>query len=282
MQFHLDNYPLQEYEPSLLYKLCILVGVIDIALFFSCIFAANVNRFFDKYDNNEEEVEIIHQVDYTDKYPIEDAAHENDTINPNSYIMDYTPDGIIILKYDEEEEGFVYWCNKKTIPYKYLETAARKYVSIYCCKNKYINRKKELEEKKRVIEERKKEAEERRNMEEEDKKEDSKEESVFATFKPYNKTNKSEPNTHNSNVVVCDRSNKYIRRGNVNEFELLQTDQHSVTETMPKLDFETFKKLFMQHNQDSNTASQDNETENNSFDVELNDALLDITIKKDV
>ena len=64
-----------------------------------------------------------------------------------SYTMDHTPCGNIVMKYDREQESFTYYSDKKDIPYKYLETVARKFVINNDCLELYIDIRDELRKK---------------------------------------------------------------------------------------------------------------------------------------
>jgi hypothetical protein len=54
-----------------------------------------------------------------------------------------TPNGNVIMTYDEPSNIFFYWSNN-AIEYKYLEVVARKFVILYDCKDIYINMFREL------------------------------------------------------------------------------------------------------------------------------------------
>ena len=45
-------------------------------------------------------------------------------------VQEFTPDGVVFMKWNEENEGFDYWCDNKEIKYVYLEVVARKYCTI--------------------------------------------------------------------------------------------------------------------------------------------------------
>jgi hypothetical protein len=64
---------------------------------------------------------------------------ENEMNIENKLIEEDTPDGIVKMTYDEFTKSFLYWA-KKSIPYKNLETVARKYVIYYDCKDLYIDK----------------------------------------------------------------------------------------------------------------------------------------------
>ena len=64
-----------------------------------------------------------------------------------SYIMDNTPCGNIVMKFDREQEVFTYYSDKKDVPYKYLETVARKFVINNDCLELYVDIRDELRKK---------------------------------------------------------------------------------------------------------------------------------------
>lgn len=99
----------------------------------------------------------------------------------NSYVMDFTPLGNVVMRYDNNRGTFEYFSNN-TIPYRYLEPVGRKYVMTYFCKPLFVDLEEEL-----------KRAEEKYDQEKEKEKEKEKEmkinepKQVFANLKSYNK-----------------------------------------------------------------------------------------------
>ena len=253
-------------EHSFIETLVTFIGILNVSLFLSCFITAHsqyyINKYFGLYD--EEVVDEI--VEYCEKYCIDEIKDNEDEtykVNPNSYIMEYSPLGIIMMKYDYNYEGFVYWCNKTQVPYKVLETVARKYVKTFTCKNIYIDRNAEIEKKKKALEEKQKQLEENEKMKSEDTHDENNiprnesENSVFANFKSYNKPGGKQNSKQNGkdDVIVCDKANKFKRIGNINEFELSQESEYKKVDNKPKLDFETFKRLF------ANNEVQDTDNE---------------------
>ena len=74
--------------------------------------------------------------------PKEELKETEENIK-NEQVEEMTPDGKVMMKYNKEENLFLYWSNKP-IMYRYLETMARKYVILYDCKDIYVNMYKEL------------------------------------------------------------------------------------------------------------------------------------------
>jgi len=61
-----------------------------------------------------------------------------------SHVRETTPQGDVIMTYDAERAMFCYYCDKRTVQFKYLEPVARKYVIEHGCKRLYIDIRKEL------------------------------------------------------------------------------------------------------------------------------------------
>ena len=137
----------------------------------------------------EEEQEEL----YEDKYPIKKDRNTNKEPNVKLLsIMEYTPQGNVFMKYDFENESFDYWSDYKEIPFKYLETVARKYVNTFCCIDLYIKEESDEEysddfETEEEVSTSEEEASEEETSEEEKgeekEEEDSDDEGVFAKLK---------------------------------------------------------------------------------------------------
>ena len=57
----------------------------------------------------------------------------------NKFVYEKTPNGYIIMNWDQDNDGFQYWSDN-TIPYKILEVVARKYVLTFDCIELYIDK----------------------------------------------------------------------------------------------------------------------------------------------
>lgn len=96
----------------------------------------------DNDSESEDENETEEEVPYTSLYPLKDATDNRHVKGKleRYFLIENTPDGIVIMMYDPSRESFVYWGDKTSIPYNVLETVARKFVTTYECKNIYIER----------------------------------------------------------------------------------------------------------------------------------------------
>jgi hypothetical protein len=83
------------------------------------------NRFLREYDEMADDPEA----------PVP-AAH--------AHVRDTTPQGDVIMRYDADRAMFCYYCDKRSVQFKYLEPVARKYVMEHGCKRLYIDMRKEL------------------------------------------------------------------------------------------------------------------------------------------
>ena len=184
----------------------------------------------------------------------------------NSYIIEYTPLGNVLMIYDNLKKTFVYYSDN-TIPYRYLEPVARKYVKIYNCRPIFVDMEEELkiaEEKweKERIEKEQKEEENKRKAEElkrsgvnhENKK------NVFAKFKSYNKDTTSSktmvappknsiPNKNltkeqeNEKVLLKERANRYRYEGKISNFSFIQKVKRNVVDKKYAMTFSDFKRM---------------------------------------
>lgn len=222
-----------------------------------------VGRLFDKDD----EPIVVKQVAYHERYPIKHAIQTEHEMNPHSYVVDNTPEGIAIMKYDKDEEGFVYWGSKK-IKYQHLETIARKYVTMFQCKDLYTPRKTSNKDgecdsdcrdsdsydnsvgdvSENNVSENDGVDDSDNNDDVTDKKKAEEEQKAkndpFVNFKSYNKTTVSvdKDNNEQSPASGC----KFIHKGEFKDFKFTHDKTIMGIDDKPKqkLDFETFKKMF--------------------------------------
>jgi hypothetical protein len=147
---------------------------------------------------SEEESERYEQK-YMDQYlELKNSEEQADCVDPPSKIHENTPAGDVIMFYDQDLESFVYYCDNKSVPYKYLETVARKYVIDNRCLSNFVD----------LAEEIKKAVERRDGPVAEEPSVPSKN-TVFATLKRYNQRRENQ----SKGAVVTEKSNRYSWRG---------------------------------------------------------------------
>ena len=213
------------------------------------------SKYFDEYDGyierkrnetaNEKEI-----------YQDENKQHIQECLDNMYYstITDFINEtyGTIIMCYDHATQSFAYYAKTANIPYKYLETAARKYViDTNAPEDLYVDIRKEYENASNKINNRiNKKISSSTKEDKEEAKEEAKEEdeNIFATFKSYNKatnipvseihntkdtstktpleesvlssfTKSSNPSTSSSAPILRERANRYSYRGKLTDFE---------------------------------------------------------------
>lgn len=158
---------------------------------------------------------------YEEKYQIEEQTDDDPTeTNINNVVIDATPDGNVAMRFCKNEDGFLYWADNN-ISYKYLETVARKYVRSFNCRGVYIDRVAFLKKKLDKLQEEINKNNEAKNKADDNKADENNandnkaDDNVFANLKKYNSKSKNvklKTKIMRSDVV-CDKANKYVRRG---------------------------------------------------------------------
>jgi hypothetical protein len=194
----------------------------------------------------------------------------------NSYVMETTPVGNVVMFYNVDKEAFEYYSDH-SVPYRFLDVVARKYVKVYNCRPLYVDMEEELnqqKEKKKKMEE----EEQRKKQEEEQKQlqkqtigaktaapETAEKKSVFTKFKSYNKEagsgrvnsapppknsipNKSATAEENKNVCLKERANHYTCEGRFANFNILKKINRKVVDKKYAMTFADFKKMQKQNN----------------------------------
>ncbi len=172
----------------------------------------------DTYNDNEDEEDVP----YENEYSLDNVKNDNEDLDFNlCYITEITPDGSVFLRYNDADECYDFWSDKKVISYKYLETAARKFVTTFRCTNIYINREKDIKDQ--IQEE--KELEEQKKMKKEDKESDS-DDDVFAKLKP-----KPQLICKNTKMKSARIANRYRHQGKEDIFINLMKKSKSKSKT---------------------------------------------------
>jgi hypothetical protein len=183
------------------------------------------------------------------------------------HVMEYTPQGNVLLTYDVSKCSFRYYSDN-TIPYRYLETVARKFVKQFNCRPIYVD----MEEELKVAEEKwnKEKAEEKEKAEKEkqikeeaikQKKPIEEKKNVFAKFKSYNKeagtgkvstgvppknsipNQKLEEKQANEKILLKEKANRYTYEGKMANFSFLKKVSRKVVDKKYAMSFADFKKM---------------------------------------
>ena len=185
----------------------------------------------------------------------------------NNYIMEFTPLGNVYMRYNNYKKSFEYFSNN-TIPYRFLESVARKYVMTFWCKPLFIN----IEEELKIAED--KYNEEKKQMEIKEKERENvatnNPKNIVAQFKNYNKnqmnqsslkpqaknrvqsnftlpshikSNLPNVNTTTDKQLLKEKANRYTWEGRLSDFCPLKKIDKKVLNKNLVLSFADFKRL---------------------------------------
>jgi hypothetical protein len=202
------------------------------------------------------EVEMFDEYDNLDDNELTEEYVKDLELNT---ITDTTPRGDVLMHYSKLLNSFVYYSKTKEIPYKYLETVARKYVIKYNCKRLYVDIRKEYEkgvQKYKEMKE-KEEHDKKEKLEgESDKSKENKKKQLFVALKTYNRKAEVNAKQKDKIYILKEQANRYSYRGRIDEYkEPSVEEQEQEQEGMShhdrlgevvnkqKLDFASFKKL---------------------------------------
>lgn len=152
------------------------------------------------------------------------------------FVLEHTPVGNVILHYDLENGRFHYYSDA-TIPYRYLETVARKFVKQFCCRPLYVDMETEL----RLVEEKK--AQQQQQVQPQVPSE-LPVRSVYAKLRHYNQPRKTFAGSAKVPAVqkeqIKARTNVFHCCGKLSQFPMLQ--MYSI-QSKPPLTYEQFKAM---------------------------------------
>ena len=158
-------------------------------------------------------------------------------------VEEETPQGKIIMTFDNDNNIYGYY-GAKSVPYKYLETVARKYVIVFDCKEKYINIFRELYNAWEVVEHQKELDKNKEEGEEEDEST-----SIFASLKGYNSGSKASVGADKSKkaesqkkyAVVNEKSNQYSYKGSCEDYFESLKEKTEITKNVSWAEFKLNK-----------------------------------------
>ena len=184
----------------------------------------------------------------------------------NCHVMEHTPVGNVLMIYDKERETFKYYSDN-TIPYRYLDVVARKYVKFFNCRPIFVNTEEEIQLAEKKNEQAKKEKEERDALDKK-RKEDAaannkpveEKKRVFAKFKSYNKDagtghvstgappknsgpSRQPAEKSENEAVLKERANRYTYEGKMANFSFIKKIDRKVVDKKLAMTFADFKKM---------------------------------------
>ena len=180
----------------------------------------------------------------------------------NSYVIEFTPLGNVLMIYDKERESFKYYSDN-SIPYRYLEVVGRKYAKQFGVKQIFVDMEYELQVAEEKWEKEKEEKVEKERIQKEEaiKNNHTFKKSVFAKFKNYNKDagtghvnigappKNSIPNRQNTEkqenakILLKEKANRYTYEGKFANFSFIKKIDRKDVNKKYAMTFADFKKM---------------------------------------
>lgn len=195
-------------------------------------------RFLETYELSNNFNENVDKCFYNQKELREVLLEENNGLEKTwktRILFENTPRGNVIIYYDAFKQGFAYYCDQTSLPYHILNAVAMKYVTMYRCRDFFVDNQETPENNQSPLIEPEKPIEPEKAKETSKKEEDtiSKKSAPFAKFKSYNMANskvkqeenkkgdikKGEKEEKEEKIYI---RNKFICLGKIINFKLIQ------------------------------------------------------------
>lgn len=163
----------------------------------------------------------------------------------NNIVLEHTPLGCVIMRYNNARKTFEYYSNH-TIPYRFLETVARKYVITFFCKPIYIVMTEELLNGKPALSGGPKVNVKRQSMGGNRRMEQPMPPQIKAGLVAI-----GDSNTPANSRMLKEHANRYTHEGQIGDFCIIKKTDKRVTNNRLSMSFADFKKT-SQHNKNAN------------------------------
>jgi hypothetical protein len=156
----------------------------------------------------------------------------------HNYVMELTPLGNVYMRYNNDKKSFEYFCNN-TLPYRYLESIGRKYVTTYWCKPIFVD-----------IDEELKKAETRdppkpvvvKKYTKEFAKQPMKNRNISDLTIPSNSIAKIQQNSQ-TKLLIKENANRYTWEGRLSNFCPIQKISKKIFDKNSSLSYAEYKKM---------------------------------------
>jgi hypothetical protein len=238
------------------------VGISSSLIYLTLFINNIVDGYFERTETDEDsEVEVEADIPYEVKWfdVFDDNGGEEGEEDEEELTEDFvnnlclntvtetTPRGDVLMYYSSKLGSFVYHSRTKEIPYKYLETVARKYVIEYNCKKLYVDIRKEFEKGlnkyKEIKAKEEKAAADAKDGKVEELKENKKKQ-IFANLKTYNRKGEVHNKQKDKIYILKEQANRYSYRGKIEEYSEAKVES-CLDKNDKDIDFASFKKMNM-------------------------------------
>ena len=160
----------------------------------------------------------------------------------NKTICEETPEGNVIMFYNNNTESYWYYTDVRNISYKILDAVARCYAVTYDVKMICVNYKDVWDKAKATAIAQQKKDKEMENISHQVDNPINKVDSVFAQFKDYNRKTHSHPSIKRRRYkITTDESNQFTFKGKLSDYDSIQNQANKKSEK--RVSFSEFKKM---------------------------------------
>lgn len=222
------------------------VGIISVGFMFSFYFISLIYKKDFLFDNDEKEdynSDFDEEEDYTKKYyedfkklENKELTDEDKNLLKKRILYEKTPEGEVIIYYNNDTETFYYWCDNKNIKYIILNSVVYKYAIEYKCKSLCVDYLNEVNRNEKELEDQEKSKPEEKTSTNVNNDLNDKEKKIFVKFKNY----KQKMNTYNSEYLVTKNSNRFSYKGNIEEY--YKSKNKNLKEEKKNISYSDFKK----------------------------------------
>ena len=195
---------------------------------------------------DEADEEIIYERKYlTELEQLEERVLTDTDLNElkNKIVRENTPDGEIIMYYNNNTNSYFYYTDIRNVSYKILDAVARCYAVTYNVKQVCVNYKEVWEKSKTEALQQQEKDNEEKPKEKPEEKEETKVKSVFANFKDYNRKTHSHTSIKRRRYrITTDESNTFKYCGKIDDYKTLEENQQN-QQNQQILSFSEFKKM---------------------------------------
>jgi len=190
--------------------------------------------------------EIMYERKYlTELEQLEERVLTDTDLNElkNKIVRENTPDGEIIMYYNNNTKSYFYYTDIRNVSYKILDAVARCYAVTYNVKQVCVNYKEVWEKAKLEALQQQEKDKEEKTVEKAEEKEETKVKSVFANFKDYNRKTHSHASIKRRRYrITTDESNSFKYCGKIEDYKTPEEKEEN-QRTEKNLSFSEFKKM---------------------------------------
>jgi hypothetical protein len=209
-----------------------LIIILYAVCYYTSIFFKNSQKLLVNYNGFEEQNEeqnhnqdVIKSIPFENKYleeynKLKSVSLSIDKIESlsNSYLMESTPVGNIVMYYDKKKEAFLYYSDS-VVPFRYLEPVGRKYVIMFQCKDLFQDNNTQTSDSK--------------TTQQEDNKPMKTRDIINSIRNPQQK----------KVILVEKKTNRYTCMGRYSNFKIIKTVHKNIVDKNYSMTFSDFKKM---------------------------------------